>query len=221
MRQWRTLTAPVGEQRTTRDGVHYRLMSPALSSVFPMTPSSPSGESKRLRSPARYDVPDASLEEGFNRVIRLAARWLKVPVALVTLLDEEHRRLTFDGDLSLAETPREGAFCLDPLLGPGLLVVEDAATDPRFADHPLVTGTPVIRFYAGVPLMAPDDHVVGALCVIDTDPRRAETMDLDVLHDLAGIVVSELKLRAASEGPLRADRTPDAEPLASTAPPTP
>lgn len=165
-----------------------------------MSPSSPSGKSKRLRARARYDVLDAPLEEGFNRVIRLAARWLKVPIALVTLLDKERRRVTFCGGLPWAETPREGAFCLDALSGPGLLVVEDAAADPRFAGNPAVTGTPGLRFYAGVPLVAPDGPVVGALCVIDTEPRRAETMELDVLHDLAGIVVSELELRAASEG---------------------
>jgi signal transduction histidine kinase len=100
--------------------------------------------------------------------------------------------------LPLTETPRDQAFCLHNLSGRDLLVVEDAAADPRFADNPLVTGPPGIRFYAGAPLVTPDGLVLGSLCGIDTAPRRAETMDLEVLHDLAAIVVRELELRLAS-----------------------
>jgi len=158
----------------------------------------PSEESKRLQALARYDVLDTPPEDGFDRITRLAARWLQVPIALVTLLDEERQWFKSCVGLSFTQTPREQAFCLHNLSGMDLLVVEDAAADPRFSDNPLVTGPPGIRFYAGAPLTTPDGHVLGSLCVIDTEPRRAEAMDLDVLRDLADVVVRELELRAVS-----------------------
>ena len=157
--------------------------------------SSSSRESRRLEALARYNILDTAPEEGFDRVTRLAARWLDVPIALVTLLDKSRQWFKSCVGLDVRETDRDVAFCVHNLAGTELLVVEDARTDPRFADNPLVTGPPGIRFYAGAPLVTPDGHVLGALCVIDTVPRRAAAMDLDVLWDLAGVVVTELELR--------------------------
>lgn len=158
------------------------------------SPSSPQ-EARRLEAPARPTVPDAAPEEGFDHVARLAARWLDVPIALVTPLDEDRQWFRSCVDVDGRETDRDAAFRAHNHAGAALLVVEDAPADPRFADNPLVTGPPGIRFYAGAPLVAPGGHVLGVLGVADTAPRSAAAMDLDVLGDLAGVVGTELVLR--------------------------
>lgn len=158
----------------------------------------PADESARLDALHRYNILDTFPEEGFDRVTRLASRWLDVPIALVTFLDEERQWFKSCVGVDQGETDREIAFCAHNLHDEALLVVEDATDDPRFAENPLVTGDPGIRFYAGAPLVTPEGHVLGSLCVIDTVPRSAASMDLETLRDLAGVVVSELELRAAN-----------------------
>jgi GAF domain-containing protein len=164
-----------------------------------VSPARPAGESERLDALRRYAILDTPPEEGFDRITRLASRWLDVPIALVTLLDENRQWFKSCVGLDVTETDREVAFCAYNVHGDGMMVVEDATADPRFADNPLVTGDPGIRFYAGAPLVTPEGHVLGSLCVIDTTPRSAGTMDLDVLRDLAGMVVTELELRATND----------------------
>lgn len=156
-------------------------------------------EAERLAALRRYDVLDTPPEEQFDRVVRLAARWFEVPISVVTLLSENRLWFKACKGLDCGETTREVSFCRHNIYDEDVLVVEDATEDPRFADNPMVTGPPGIRFYAGAPLVAPGGHVVGSLCVIDTEPRDAGALDLEVLKDLAAIVVDELELRASNE----------------------
>lgn len=156
-------------------------------------------ELRRLEALRRYDILDTPPEEQFDRVVRLAARWFEVPISLVTLLDEDRQWFKACVGIDRQETSREVSFCAYNIYDDEVLVVEDATEDPRFEDNSLVTGPPGIRFYAGAPLVAPGGHIVGSLCVIDTKPRRAESMDLGALRDLAAVVVDELELRLASE----------------------
>jgi signal transduction histidine kinase len=156
-------------------------------------------EDRRLAALRRYHVLDTPSEAGFDRITRLAARWLDVPIALVTLLDADRQWFKSCVGLDLQETPRDVSFCAYNLHSAEPLVVEDATQDPRFADNPLVTGPPGIRFYAGAPLVTPDGYPLGSLCVIDTVPRAAATVDLATLRDLADTVVTELELRAAND----------------------
>jgi GAF domain-containing protein len=74
------------------------------------------------------------------------------------------------------------------------MVVSDALLDERFADNPLVAGTPRIRFYAGQPLVMPDGSCVGMLCLMDVRPRTISQKDLDLLGDIAHLVRRELML---------------------------
>lgn len=167
--------------------------------------SSESASSENVHEPARiaalnrYSVLDTPPEEGFDRITRLVSEWLDVPISLVTLIDEGRQWFKSCVGLELMETDLEQSFCVHNMQEGVLMVIEDATLDPRFSDNPLVTGEPGIRFYAGAPLVSPDGHVLGSLCAIDTRPRVADEMNLEVLHDLASLVVDELELRVKNE----------------------
>lgn len=170
--------------------------SPSRVRSFPNGPSGDDAEeARRLAALERYGLTGTPPEASFDRVTRLVSRWLDVPIALVTLIDADRMWLKSCVGLDRQETSREVSFCAHNLSGDAVMVVEDATQDPRFADNPLVTGPPHIRFYAGAPLRTPDGYVLGSLCAIDTTPRTADTVDLDALHDLAQMVVAELELR--------------------------
>ncbi len=152
----------------------------------------------RLDTLRRYEILDTAPEAAFDRAAALAARLLRVPIALVSLVDERRQWFKACFGLDLRQTDRSLSFCAHAIAAPGMLVVPDATLDPRFADNALVTGSPHIRFYAGAPLEAPNGHKLGTLCILDTAPRPDLTPDeRATLQDLAAGVVSELELRRA------------------------
>lgn len=152
-------------------------------------------EDARLAALERYDILDTPREESFDRITRLAKRIFRVPMVTVTLLDGHRQWFKSRQGLAACETPRAPAFCNVAIEREDPLVIHDAAKDPRFADNPLVTGDPHIRFYAGAPIVTPDGHALGALCVIDTVPRDFDAEQIEMLADLAHIVTDELELR--------------------------
>jgi len=152
-------------------------------------------EARRLRTLEQYDVLDAPPTEAFDRVTRLATRLFDVPVALVNFIDQEDQWCLSSCGISLNRTSLEVSFCVHTIDQKGVMVVEDAQEDDRFADNPLVTGEPHIRFYAGAPLTAPNGERLGTLCLLDDEPRSFSTDDQEMLADLAGVVMDELNLR--------------------------
>ena len=159
----------------------------------------PPDESSRLRALRELGLLFTPAEERFDRITRVAARLLRVPIALITLVDSRIQWFKASHGVKASETPRTISFCAHAILGEDTLVVRDALEDARFRDNPLVTGEPFIRFYAGHPLHAEDGSRVGTLCVIDTRPRRPQPADLLMLRDLAGMVEAELRVKALSE----------------------
>jgi PAS domain S-box-containing protein len=149
-------------------------------------------EAARLRALRELGVLDTAPEERFDRLTRLAQDMFQAPIALVTLVDENRQWFKSNLGLGVGETSRDVAFCAHAILDDGVLVVPDATADPRFADNPLVTGDPDIRFYAGAPLATSDGHSVGTLCVIDTEPRDWTAEQSRALRDLANVVEQEL-----------------------------
>ncbi len=162
-------------------------------------------EDARLRALRSYEVLDSAPEEAFDGLTRLAAEICGTPIALVSLVDADRQWFKSRLGLEQGETPRDVSFCAHAIAQPGTLVVGDARQDPRFADNPLVTAEPRIRFYAGAPLRSPDGHALGTLCVLDTRPRELSAEQLEALALLArqAQLLLELRRRMAE---LRASR---------------
>ena len=145
-----------------------------------------------LRSYAVLDTPD---DAGLDQITDLARLTFDVPIALISLVDDQRQWFKSRCGLDARETPRDHAFCAHALpLGRGeIFVVEDAASDVRFAGNPLVTGEPHIRFYAGAVMTSPEGAPLGTLCVIDTKLRPPLTpLQADTLRAMARLVMSEL-----------------------------
>ena len=155
----------------------------------------PAGEERRLAALRSLGVLDAPADERLDRLTRLAAAALGTPIALVTLVDRERQRFKARHGLGTEETHRDESFCAHALEGDGPLVVPDALLDDRFAENPMVTGAPRIRFYAGHPLRTPEGAALGALCAIDTRPREPDAATLDLLRDLGALAAEELLRR--------------------------
>jgi diguanylate cyclase (GGDEF)-like protein/PAS domain S-box-containing protein len=157
--------------------------------------SHPPDELERQQLLKALNILDTEEEEVFDRVTRLVSRLLKVPIALFSLVDENRQYFKSRVGLEARETPREFAFCAHALLQDQPLVVADATTDERFADNPLVTGNPNIRFYAGVPIRTSGGLAIGTLCAIDERVRVLTADELCILIDLADIVQKEVQYR--------------------------
>ena len=157
----------------------------------------PANESQRLERLRNYGVLDTPAEEAFDRVVRLAAAILDVPIALISLIDDGRQWFKAKVGLDAPETPRDFAFCAHAILGNDVFVVADAALDPRFKTNPLVVGDPKIRFYAGAPLTTHDGLNLGTVCAIDRKPQTLTEEQKVLLRDLGAIVIDQMELRAA------------------------
>ena len=155
-------------------------------------PDQPSNETERVQALLDLAVLETPGEERFDRITRVAKRHFGVAIALVSLVDSERQWFKSRQCLDAEQTPRDISFCGHAILGEAIFQIPDAQADPRFADNPLVTGPPHIRFYAGAPLHAPGGERVGTLCIIDDQPQAFSEDDLTVLRDLADAVETEL-----------------------------
>ncbi len=151
--------------------------------------------SRALRQLAILDTP-ASVD--FDRICSLAQRRFGVPVVLVPLMDKERQWFKARIGVDVPQTCREVAFCNYTLLSDEVFVVEDAASDPRFSDNPLVTGALHLRAYAGVPLSLEPGLRLGSFCIIDTAPRRFAPAELEELKIFAALIVDQLRLHQAT-----------------------
>ncbi len=153
-------------------------------------------EAQRLSSLLNTRLLDTPIDNRFERVTRLVQNMLKVPIASFNLVDKDRQWSKSAQGLSVVEIAREQSFCAHAIQGERTLIVNDARTDHRFSDNPLVTGNPNIVFYAGCPVHAPDGQKIGALCAIDKKPRELLPREVQMLRDLAGVLESELRLDA-------------------------
>ena len=156
-------------------------------------------EPERLAALRSYGILDTPPEERFDRLTRLVSEELGVPISLVSLVDVDRQWFKSRHGLEATETPRDVAFCAHAILSDDTLVVEDAFEDDRFADNPLVTAAPSVRFYAGAPLVTASGHRLGTLCAIDSKPKRLADREARFLREMAAIAVDEMELSAASQ----------------------
>ncbi len=155
----------------------------------------PDDENERVRELRDLGILDTLPEDGYDQIVELVASLCDTPISLVSFVDHDRQWFKAAYGLKLSETPREISFCAHSILGDDILEVTNAALDSRFIDNPLVTGDPRVRFYAGAPLITPNGHKLGALCVIDTVPRTLNENQRRILTTLASQVVSLLELR--------------------------
>jgi GAF domain-containing protein len=159
--------------------------------MFPL----PQNEAERLEVLTGYDILDTLPEKDFDAITRLASYICGVPIALVSLLDENRQWFKSQVGLPVPETARNISFCQYAILNNEIFEVPDTQKDDRFIANSLVTAAPNIRFYAGAPLVMPEGVAVGTLCVIDRIPKMLTNEQREALQTLANEVVSHIVLR--------------------------
>lgn len=155
----------------------------------------PENEPCRLEALHRYEILNTEAEHAFDDLAELAAKLCQTPIALVSLVDPSRQWFKAKVGVTVCETSRDIAFCAHAILQREILEVRDALHDPRFADNPLVTEKPFIRFYAGIPLLTHDGYALGTLCVIDRVPRQLTADQRHALTVLGRQVMNLLELR--------------------------
>jgi signal transduction histidine kinase len=160
------------------------------------SPALPPNEKERLQAVRAYRILDTPPEPDFDDLVALASEICEVPIALVTLMDEERQWFKATTGTEVRELPRSISFCGHAILQDHVFVVEDALEDPRFADNPLVSAPPNVRFYAGAQLKTDAGFKLGTLCVIDRVARRLSDFQSRALVILSKQVVAQLELRA-------------------------
>ncbi|MFD3718186.1 PP2C family protein-serine/threonine phosphatase [Streptomyces sp. NPDC058674] len=164
-------------------------------------------EAGRLDAVRRYDILDTPPDGAFDRVAALAARLFKVPVASVTIVDED--RIWFKavhGLEGVSEIGREPGLCGSAVLSDETLVIPDTLIDPVACDNALVTGPMAVRFYAAAPIITGDGYRLGTVNILDTKPRLITEEDTATLADLAAIVLDELEMRLSALNALRIEQ---------------
>ena len=161
-----------------------------------MTASLRPDEAQRLETLRQYNILDTPAELAFDDLTVLAAQICQTPIAMISLVDDKRQWFKSAVGVSVKETPRDVAFCAHTILHTDrVMQIPDALKDERFRDNALVTSDPHVRFYAGAPLVAREGLPLGALCVIDNQPRTLTPEQLNALQTLSRHVVSQLELR--------------------------
>lgn len=146
----------------------------------------------RLESLKALQIMDTRPEERFDHLTRVGRALFNVPIALISLIDDERQWFKSCQGLDISETPREQSFCYHVVLGNDPLIIEDARQDKRFKDSTLVNGKEGILFYAGMPIHDAKGEVLGAFAIKDRVPRKLNAEEIDILKGLAQAAEIEL-----------------------------
>ena len=148
----------------------------------------------------RYDILDTPPDGAFDRITALASRLFNVPIAIVSIVDDDRIWFKSRHGVDVTEIGRDPGLCASAILNDDPRILPDARRDPHALANPLVAGEFGLRFYAGVPLRTFDGYNLGTLCVIDTVPRNVTEREMSQLRDLAAIVMDQLELRRSARG---------------------
>ncbi len=155
----------------------------------------PDNDADRLKTLHQYSILDTLPEQCYEDLTVLATYICGTPTALISLVDQNRQWFKSKVGLEVDETDRSHSFCAHTIVNPEVLIVRDTFLDPRFAENPLVLSGPQIRFYAGAPLVAPNGHVLGTICVIDSKPRDLSEAQIAALESLSRQVMALLEAR--------------------------
>jgi anti-sigma regulatory factor (Ser/Thr protein kinase) len=153
-------------------------------------------ESARLAALRKYRILDTDPERAFDDLTLLASHICETPIALITLIDADRQWFKSKVGLTIAETSRSVSFCTHAIKHHELFVVPDARVHATFRDNPFVKVENGIRFYAGAPLVTPQGHALGTLCVLDKVPRTLTDLQVEALLAIRRQVEAQLELRA-------------------------
>lgn len=156
-------------------------------------------EELRLLDLQLYNILDTPDENEYDELRLLAAEICNCPISLISLIDKDRQWLKSKQGVSVSQTSRELSFCSHTILQKDLLVVNDASSDERFFDNPLVAGDMHIRFYAGAPIISPTGQTLGTVCVFDHRPRELNDFQKRSLAILSNQVTKLLELRLKSK----------------------
>jgi anti-sigma regulatory factor (Ser/Thr protein kinase) len=152
-------------------------------------------EPARLAALHEYRILDTAPERAFDDLTMLASHICGTPMALITLVDADRQWFKSRIGITASETSRTVSFCAHAIQQDDIFIIADAQADERFRDNPLVTGDLHIRFYAGAPLVTPEGHALGTLCVVDRVTRTLTADQIEALSALRRQVESQLELR--------------------------
>lgn len=156
-------------------------------------------EAERLAAVKRYDILDTPADGTFDRLTALASELFDVPIALVTIVDQD--RIWFKSRHGLSEVSeigRDPGLCASAIFSDSPYVIEAAKTDPRTLANPLVAGSFGLQFYAATALRTAEGYGLGTLCLIDKEPRVFSPRQADILQRLGEVVMDEMELRLAA-----------------------
>ena len=197
---WKT---PGGHRRTRLSSVmgllgHNGAKQSGPATVQPaavaQTPEAASTDEARQAPLMAQAKTGTQAEARFHRLTWLASELLEVPIALVTFQTAELQIFHAAHGLNIAATPRSWAFCNYADMDEDVFTVADASKDARFANNPMVTSAPFIRFYAAVPLMY-QGKAFGSLCIIDTEARLLRSQERRALQELAALATDMMALQ--------------------------
>lgn len=154
---------------------------------------------QRKKALDSYHILDTEREQAFDDITWLAASICNTPFAVINFIDTDRQWFKSEIGFDISETELDISICAHAILQPGVFVVPDTRKDARFANNPLVTGNPQLRFYAGALLETPDGIALGTLCVLDRRPRRLSADQKQALHKLAGQVMQLMALYQTSQ----------------------
>jgi two-component system, cell cycle sensor histidine kinase and response regulator CckA len=152
-------------------------------------------ETLRLEALYQYQILDTLPEQAFDDLALLASQVCGTPIALINFIDAHRQWFKAKVGFEVEEMPRDIGFCPICIQQENVLIIPDTLADERYANLPIVTGEPYVRFYAGVPLIAPSGMVVGTLCIVDRAPHQASPEQVEALCALSRLVVRELEIR--------------------------
>jgi two-component sensor histidine kinase len=158
----------------------------------------PVDEEQRLAAVRRYDILDTPPEGAFDGIAAVAAKIFDVPIAIISLVDEDRIWFKSHHGLDVAQVGRDPGLCASAILQIDPWIVTDAEHDVRALANPLVTGEFGLRFYAAALLRTSDGFNLGTLCVIDRQPRIASQAQIALLQDLASAVMDQMELRLSA-----------------------